>query len=72
MKTGVDVLYLADSLGCMTQKNVKDIFKLFKNWKKPMGFHPHDNLNYALRNSLVAISNGVHWIDSTLMGMKRS
>ena len=45
-KAGVDVLYLADSLGCMTQKNVKDIFKLFKkNWKKPMGFHPHDNLN---------------------------
>ncbi len=71
-KNGVKVLYLADSLGSLSPKNIKKIyFKFKKYWNGELGLHAHDNLNQALNNSLTAISYGATWIDSTLMGMGR-
>ena len=68
----VNVLYLADSLGSLTIKKLKNILRvLINNWKKEIGLHAHDNLKLALKNSIFAINNGVNWIDSTITGMGR-
>tara|TARA_Y100001970_G_scaffold294295_1_gene449998 strand:+ start:24639 stop:26237 length:1599 start_codon:yes stop_codon:yes gene_type:complete len=71
-KTKIDVLYLADSLGSLTPNSTKNIVKKFrKNWKKDLGFHPHNNLRLAMKNSIVANKYGIKWIDSTISGMGR-
>lgn len=69
----IDVLYCADSVGGLNNKDVKNIFEIFKvNCNHiPFGFHAHDNLNLALSNTLCAIDNGATWVDSTMSGMGR-
>jgi 4-hydroxy 2-oxovalerate aldolase len=68
----VEVLYFADSIGCMNPESVKKtIFLLKKNWKKEIGIHAHDNKGMALLNTLAALENGVTWLDSTIDGMGR-
>lgn len=71
-KTKADVLYFADSLGCLTPKQTKTITKIIKkNCIKQIGIHAHDNLGCALKNSLSASNNGATWVDSTITGMGR-
>ncbi len=68
----VDIIYLADSLGCLKPKNIKNLYKIFnKNWKRNLGIHAHDNLSLALKNSIVANNYGANWIDGTIQGMGR-
>lgn len=68
----IEVLYFADSIGCMSPELVKKtIFLLRKNWKKEIGIHAHDNKGMALQNTLTALENGVTWLDSTVDGMGR-
>lgn len=65
-------IYFADSLGSLRAEHTIKIIKTIKsNWKKDIGIHTHDNLGNALKNSLIAISEGVKWIDTTVMGMGR-
>ena len=62
----------ADSLGSMKAPDIIGVIKLFKKyWKGSLGIHTHDNLEEALSNSLIAINNGVDWVDSTVTGMGR-
>lgn len=71
-KMNVDILYFADSYGCLKPNNIKKISRVFKkNWNGDIGIHAHDNLGLALKNSEVAYRNGVSWIDSTILGMGR-
>lgn len=71
-KLSLDVVYFADSLGCLKPNDIKYISNLFiENIDLPIGIHAHDNLGLALKNSLTAIENGVTWIDSTIKGMGR-
>ena len=68
----VDILYFADSLGCMDSKNIENITKkLLNSWKGPLGIHAHNNKSIALSNTLESIKNGVNWCDSTVTGMGR-
>lgn len=68
----VDVLYLADSTGSILPKDMPSLIQSIRShWAGEMGIHAHDNLNLALSNSLIAIDNGVSWIDSTVLGMGR-
>ena len=68
----VDVLYLADSLGSLKQKEIKRNFVEFnKYFNNELGIHAHDNLGLALNNSKTAFINGASWIDSTITGMGR-
>ena len=68
----VDILYFADSLGCLKPNDIKGICKIFrKYWDGELGIHAHDNLGLALKNSQIANKNGVRWIDSTVLGMGR-
>ena len=71
-KKKIKNIYLADSLGSLTPKSLIKIIQEFKKyWKGEIGFHAHNNLNLALKNSIKAIKNGLSWIDSTILGMGR-
>ena len=71
-KEKIDIIYFADSLGCMTFKDVKEIILLLKkNCNTQIGFHAHDNMCNAKNNVLTAIKNGSNWIDTTVFGMGR-
>lgn len=68
----VDVLYFADSFGSMSVADVKRSVALIKQyWSGKIGFHAHNNQGTALTNALIAMDNGVDWIDSTVTGMGR-
>ena len=71
-KTKADVLYLADSLGSLNPNKIKKLVKKFrKETSLDLGFHAHNNLNLALKNSLEANKYGAKWIDCTINGMGR-
>jgi len=71
-ETKPDILYFADSLGCMNSSDISKLIKLFRlHWKGALGVHTHDNLGKAVSNSLKSIEEGVSWVDSTVTGMGR-
>ncbi len=68
----LDVLYFADSMGSMGPEKVSELVQLLRSkWEGPLGIHTHDNLGLALSNTLMALSVGVSWVDSTVTGMGR-
>lgn len=68
----LDVLYFADSLGSLTPEDTAQIIQIIRQvWQGPLGIHTHDNMGYALANSLRAVVEGVTWIDGTVTGMGR-
>ena len=68
----IDVLYFADSLGCLEPNDVKRISdECLKTNVANIGIHAHDNLRLAHENVRVSIEAGVTWIDSTITGMGR-
>jgi 4-hydroxy 2-oxovalerate aldolase len=68
----LDVLYFADSLGSLNPGNTAQIIQIIREvWKGPLGIHTHDNMGYALANSMRAVQEGVTWIDGTVTGMGR-
>ncbi|WP_404368157.1 aldolase catalytic domain-containing protein [Marinobacter sp.] len=67
-----DVLYFADSLGCMDPEQTSQIIGwLRQEWDGALGIHTHDNMGLALQNTLRALDDGVTWVDSTVTGMGR-
>ena len=69
---GVDVLYLADSLGNMTPQTTQAaIAAIRRGWAGSIGIHAHDNCGQALANSLAAQEAGATWVDATVLGMGR-
>lgn len=67
----ISVVYIADSLGDLTKNNLVKIFNVIKKIQKPLGIHAHNNLNYALSNTIKAFNLGFQYLDSTIMGMGR-
>ncbi len=68
----LDVLYFADSLGNMEEKEVREAVALLReSYTGVLGVHAHNNLGQALRNTLEALALGVDWLDSTVAGMGR-
>lgn len=71
-RVAADVLYLADTNGSMSPRGVeKSVLALSKNWDGSIGFHAHDNLGFALINSVVAARSGAGFLDSTVAGLGR-
>ncbi len=71
-KHNIKNIYLADSLGALKPNKLIKLIKLINNSGKfEIGLHAHNNLKLALKNSIVAIKNGVNWIDCTITGMGR-
>ena len=68
----IDVLYFADSMGCLDPREISAIVGIFKkNWNGDIGIHAHDSMGKAVNNSMQALSDGVNWVDSTVTGMGR-
>jgi 4-hydroxy 2-oxovalerate aldolase len=68
----IDVLYFADSLGSLCPEDTAQIVRIFREvWDGPLGIHTHDNMGYALANSIRAVEEGVTWVDGTVTGMGR-
>lgn len=68
----IDVLYFADSLGSLNPEKTSRIIQTMREcWKGPLGIHTHDNMGFALANSLRSVEEGVTWIDGTVTGMGR-
>lgn len=68
----LEVLYFADSLGNLTPDHTRDIIQsMKKGWKGELGIHTHDNTGNAIANTLVAVKEGVTWLDATVTGMGR-
>jgi len=68
----VDILYFADSLGNMDSEEVNRIYSCLREyWPGSIGIHTHNNQGQALANSLTAVSIGINWVDSTVLGMGR-
>jgi 4-hydroxy 2-oxovalerate aldolase len=67
---GADYINLADSSGYMTPGDVKArISALRAAVKPPVGFHAHNNLGFAVANSLAAVEEGASYIDATCRGL---
>ena len=68
----IDVLYFADSLGSMYPEHCVQMIKILRqSWKSELGIHTHDNMGKGLINTMIALDEGVTWIDSTVTGMGR-
>ena len=71
-KYKIDALYFADSTGSLNRDQTLQIVKNFKkSWDGELGIHAHDNMDMAMENAMIALNNGVNWIDSTVLGMGR-
>ena len=66
---GAQAIVIMDSTGTYLPEDVKSrIFRLVDGLNIPVGFHAHNNLNYAIHNSRVAIQNGATYIDACIRG----
>ena len=65
-----DVVYIADSFGCMSARQVARIVEKLKRHNR-VGFHGHDNTGRALSNTLVAMRHGATWLDGSVSGIGR-
>ena len=68
---GADVVYFADSFGCMSARQVARIVQRLKRHNPRIGFHGHNNTGRALSNTLVAQINGATWLDASVGGIGR-
>jgi len=71
-KTRIEVLYFADSLGEMVEKDIISLLGFIrKYWDREIGCHTHNNLGLGVANTLTASKNGASWLDATVAGMGR-
>ena len=66
---GAQAIVIMDSTGTYLPEDVKErISTLTDILSIPIGFHAHNNLNYAIHNSIVAIQNGATYIYACIRG----
>jgi 4-hydroxy 2-oxovalerate aldolase len=67
---GADYINLADSAGYLLPSDVASRIAAVKSVVDiPVGFHAHNNLSWAIANSMAAIDAGATYIDATLRGL---
>lgn len=72
IKANVDVFYIADSFGSFYPDEIRKLIRFIKDrFKGKIGIHAHDNQGLAYANTLVAIDEGVDFVDGTVTGMGR-
>lgn len=73
-KAGADYLTIVDSAGCMFPEDIKFYYDMIKNTatrEVGVGFHGHDNLGYAVYNTVYAATIGCDFIDTSLQSLGR-
>lgn len=73
-KAGADVLTIVDSAGCMFPEDIRMYYNIIKNTATrdiAVGFHGHDNLGYAVYNTIYAATIGCEFIDTSLQSLGR-
>tara|TARA_R110002050_G_scaffold122349_4_gene240906 strand:+ start:1800 stop:2798 length:999 start_codon:yes stop_codon:yes gene_type:complete len=66
---GAQAIILMDSTGTYLPSDVEERVSLLVDVLDiPVGFHAHNNLNYAIHNSIIAIQNGATYIDACIRG----
>ena len=69
---GVEVFYIADSFGSFYPEDIRRILGWIRSeYNGKIGIHTHDNQGMAYANTLVAIEEGVSFVDGTVTGMGR-
>tara|TARA_Y100000816_G_scaffold269835_1_gene233095 strand:- start:2644 stop:4215 length:1572 start_codon:yes stop_codon:yes gene_type:complete len=68
----IDYLYLVDSYGGITGKEIEETVKKVSDiTSSSLGFHGHNNMELAFANTIIAIDSGCKIVDSTILGMGR-
>lgn len=70
LEDGTDYVYIADSLGCMTQETLQPYVDVIEKRNKLVGLHLHNNAQRALSNQDAFESAG-RLMDGTVYGMGR-
>ena len=66
---GAQAVIIMDSTGTYLPIEVEERIGALSQWLTiPVGFHAHNNLNYAIHNSIVAIQCGATYIDACIRG----
>lgn len=66
-----DVVYFADSFGCMSARQVGRTVERLLRHNRQVGFHGHDNTGRGLSNTLAAMRHGATWLDASVNGIGR-
>lgn len=74
LAVGVDGVYLVDSAGGMLPNEIGEFADVLNQFSKStkLGFHGHDNLGFAVANSIQLAGKGFNLIDCTMQGLGRS
>ncbi|MGG1553698.1 aldolase catalytic domain-containing protein [Paenibacillus ferrarius] len=73
-KSPVDVVYIVDSYGSMTMKDIDYLVTKFQRLlpEKELGLHMHNNMQLAFANTITGAAKGVTFLDSSVYGMGRA
>ena len=67
-KIGLKKIIIMDSAGCLYPEEIKNIFNNLKKYNFETGIHAHNNLGFAMANSLIAVQNGCKIVDLSIRG----
>lgn len=70
LNSDASAIYIADSRGALIPEEVKNIVDTIKRkWNGLVGYHAHNNLGLALKNTEEALRSGCDMIDGSLSGI---